>query len=150
MKTSEHGIDLIKRFEGCRLTAYPDPATGGEPYTCGWGITSAAGVGIVDRHTVWTEQEAHDKLVEALGRYEHAVLEAVKHPLTQNQFDACVSLCWNIGPTNFKHSSVVRHINEGRMQEAADSFLAWDKAAHHVMAGLHRRREQERGQFLAT
>ena len=83
------------------------------------------------------------QLAKDLGRFEDAVNSAVKRPLTQNQFDACVSLAFNIGVQGFIGSSVVRQINLGNMQAAADDFLMWEKPPE-----LRGRRESEREQFL--
>lgn len=150
MKVSEKGLELIKAHEGLRLTAYPDPATGGEPFTIGYGCTSAAGVCDVHKGMTITKEQAEEMLLKAIVHYEDVVRLHVTVPLTQEQFDACVSLCWNIGPANFKHSSVVRLLNERRYKEAADAFLMWDKAAHHVLPGLHHRRVAERNRFMGV
>jgi len=148
MKTSEKGIEFIIAHEGLRLQSYPDPATGGEPWTIGVGLTSAAGIIDVKPGMKITLQQAHDYLVASLHQYEKAVNEAVTVPLEQNEFDALVSLCFNIGAANLKHSTVVKKLNAGDREGAAHAFLMWDKANHHVLAGLHRRREDESHLFL--
>lgn len=148
MKTNKAGIDLIKSFEGCRLKAYPDPATGGEPYTIGWGLTSAAGIIKVTPGLRITQEQADAYLVQSLSKYEEAVSKALKVAPTANQFSACVSLCFNIGPGAFAKSSVARKFNAGDMAGAAKSFLLWNRAAGKVMAGLTRRREAEKKLFL--
>lgn len=148
MKTNAAGIALIKEFEGCRLKAYPDPATGGEPWTIGYGLTSAAGIIPVKRGLVITQAQADEYLVKSLAKYEDAVSKALTKPPTPNQFAAMVSLCFNIGPGNFAKSSVVRKLNAGDVAGAANAFLLWNKAAGKVMAGLTRRREAERKLFL--
>lgn len=148
MKTNKAGLDLIKAFEGCRLRAYPDPATGGEPYTIGWGLTSAAGLIKVTPGLKITQAQADEYLVQSLGKYEAAVSKAVTQKPTDNQFGAMVSLCYNIGPANFARSSVVRYFNAGNIQAAADAFLRWNRAAGRVLPGLTRRREDERKLFL--
>ena len=148
MKMSARGLALLKSFEGFRPEAYPDPATGGEPWTIGFGSTHLADGTKVHKGMKITEAEGEELLRATLARYEKAVLEAVQHPLTQNKFDACVSLCYNVGPANFHHSSVREHADHGRMRDAANAFLLWDKANHHVMPGLHRRRVAERELFL--
>lgn len=150
MKTNRAGIDLIKRFEGCRLEAYPDPATGGEPWTVGFGHTSAAGAPAVHKGLRITQQEADDILVRDLVKYEAAVQRALKRNPTDNQFSAMVSLCFNIGPGNFESSSVVRKFNAGDVQGAADAFRLWVKAAGKTLPGLITRREAERALFLSS
>lgn len=148
MKTNKAGIDLIKSFEGCRLKAYPDPATGGEPWTIGVGHTSAAGPPAVRRGLTITDQEATDILKADLAKFEAAVSKTLTKMPTPNQFAAMVSLCFNIGPGAFAKSSVVRKFNAGDTAGAAKSFLLWNRAAGKVMAGLTRRREAERKLFL--
>lgn len=148
MKTNKAGIDLIKEFEGCRLKAYPDPATGGEPWTIGYGLTSSAGIIKVTPGLRITQAQADEYLVQSLVKYETAVSKAMTEKPTPNQFAAMVSLCFNIGPGNFNKSSVLRKFNAGDTAGAANSFLLWNKAAGKVMAGLTRRREAEKKLFL--
>ena len=148
MKTGPEGIALIKTFEGLRLKAYPDPATGGEPWTIGYGTTSSAGVGKITRGMVISEAQAESMLVRSLAAYEKGVLQALKNPPTQNQFDALVSLAYNIGVTNVSRSSVVKYLNAGEVEKAGGAFLLWNKAAGRVMPGLTRRRAAERDLFL--
>ena len=148
MKTNKAGIDLIKSFEGCRLKAYPDPATGGEPWTIGYGLTSAAGIIKVMPGLRITQAQADEYLVKSLEKYEAAVSKALTKTPTPNQFGAMVSLCFNIGPGAFAKSSVARKFNAGDIAGAAKSFLLWNKAAGKVMAGLTRRREAEKKLFL--
>jgi lysozyme len=148
MKTNKAGIDLIKQFEGCRLKAYPDPGTGGEPWTIGYGLTSAAGIIKVYKGLTITQAQADEYLVKSLEKYENAVSKAITKEPASNQFGAMVSLCYNIGPGNFAKSSVVKKFNAGDTAGAANSFLLWNKAAGKVMAGLTRRREAEKKLFL--
>ena len=95
-----------------------------------------------------TKQEAEDILVRDLVKYESAVRKALKRNPNQNQFDAMVSLCFNIGPGNFAKSSIVTYFNSGHAARAADRFLAWNKAGGKVLKGLERRRKAERALFL--
>lgn len=148
MKISPAGLDLIKKFEGLRLAAYPDPATGGEPWTIGYGTTSSAGVGKVKQGMTISEVQAESMLVRSLGAYETGVLQALLHPPGQHQFDALCSLAYNIGITNMSRSSVVKYLNAGLVEKAAGAFLLWNKAAGRVMPGLTRRRAAERALFL--
>ena len=83
-----------------------------------------------------------------LGQYERAVTKAISVAPTSNQFAAMTSLCFNIGPTNFAKSSVVRRMNEGNPKAAADAFLLWNKAGGKVRKGLTARREDEKKLFL--
>jgi lysozyme len=148
MKTSQAGIELIKKFEGKRLKAYPDPATGGEPWTIGYGTTSSAGVGKVKKGMTITEAQAESMLVRSLTAYELSVTHALKTKPTQHQFDALVSFAYNVGPLNMSRSSVVKYMNAGMMEKAAGAFLLWNRAQGRVMAGLTRRRAAERELFL--
>ena len=148
MKTNQAGIDLIKTWEGKRLTAYPDPATGGEPFTIGFGHTSRAGPPAVKKGMRITDQQATDILKADLVKFEDAVVKALTKCPTANQFAAMVSLCFNIGPGAFSKSSVVRKFNAGDTAGAANAFLLWNRAAGKVMAGLTRRREAEKKLFL--
>ena len=148
MKTSADGIEIIKAHEGLRLKAYPDPATGGEPWTIGYGTTSSAGVGKISRGMVITKVQAESMLVRSLEAYEQGVLKALARPPTQHQFDAMVSLAYNIGVGNFARSSVVRFFNAGFLDKSAAAFLMWTKAAGKTLPGLVKRRNAEREHFL--
>ena len=148
MKTSQVGVDIIKFFEGLRLKAYPDPATGGEPWTIGYGTTSGAGVGKIKRGMTITAAQAESMLVRSLDAYELAVLKALSKLPTQHQLDALVSFAYNVGVANMSRSSVVKYLNAGEPQRAASAFLLWNKAAGRVMPGLTRRRAAERDLFL--
>jgi lysozyme len=145
MKTSAAGIELIKAHEGVRLTAYPDPGSGGDPWTIGYGTTHGVHPGMKI-----TQEQAHLMLVNELPVYENVVNHGVHVELTQGEFDALVSLVYNIGARNFLGSTCLRKLNAGDKQGAADAILMFDKASHHVMAGLHRRRADERALFLTA
>ncbi|MGF3028123.1 glycoside hydrolase family protein [Methylobacterium aquaticum] len=147
MQTSEYGRQFLAAFEGVVLRAYPDPATGAAPWTIGIGHTSAAGAPKVTPGMVITRAKAFEILANDLTVFEAWVEKAVKRPLKQAQFDACVSLCFNIGPDNFRQSSIVRHINGNRWLDAGAAFPRWNKAAGKVMTGLVRRRAAERTLF---
>jgi lysozyme len=145
VKTSRTGIDLIKRFEGLELTAYKCSAG---VWTVGYGHTSAAGMPKVEKGMKITVKEAEDILVRDLIKYEQAVTTAVNKLPTQNQFDAMVSLCFNIGPEAFAKSTLVRRFNEGDIAGAADAFLMWNKGGGKVLQGLVNRRKEEQALFL--
>jgi lysozyme len=145
MKTSAVGIALIKRFEGLRLEAYYCPAG---VLTIGYGHTSAAGAPIVKKGMKISEVEADRILTRDLQKYEDAVLKALKTKPNQNQFDAMVSLCYNIGTTGFSKSSVVKRFNEGNIQSSAAAFKLWNKADGRVLEGLVRRRKAESELFM--
>ena len=148
MKTGPEGIALIKKYEGLRLSSYPDPATGGEPWTIGYGTTSTAGVGKIKKGMSITEAQAESMLVRSLAAYELAVMHALSKPPTQHQFDALVSFAYNVGSTNMARSSVVKYLNVGMVEKAAGALMFWNKAASRTMPGLTRRRAAERELFL--
>lgn len=140
MRTSQKGIDLIKKFEGCRLEAYKCPAG---VWTIGYGHTK----GVQNGQKI-TQAQAEEFLIEDLKVYEKAVESCVKVPLSQNQFDALVSFCYNCGSGALKTSTLLRLLNEGKYSEAGEQFLRWNKAGGKVLVGLTRRREEERELFL--
>lgn len=134
---------LIKQSEGCRLTAYPDPATGGAPWTIGWGRTTN-----VKKGDTCTQAQADAWLVEEYDKFEADVRKLVKVPLTANQLGALTCFTYNVGPGNFGGSTLLKMLNKGDYKGAADQLLVWDKADGHVLAGLLRRRQAERELFL--
>ena len=137
------GIDLIRRFEGCRLEAYPDPATGGAPWTIGYGATGPG----IEPGVVWTQEEAEARLVEDVQRFADAVERALTVDVSDNEFAAMVSLAFNIGAAAFRKSTLLRLVNDGHFDEAAKQFERWNRAGGRVMAGLTRRRQAERALF---
>jgi len=145
MKTNRAGIDLIRKWEGCRLTAYQDSVG---VWTIGYGLTTAAGLGPVQKGMTITQQQADDYLVRALVKYEAAVVRALTRAPNENQFAAMVSLCYNIGPGAFAKSSIAKKFNAGDAAGAADAFRLWNKAGGKVLQGLVNRREDERRLFL--
>lgn len=149
MQTSDEGIALIKGFEGCRLTAYPDPGTGGAPWTIGYGwILPVDGKPVRPGMTI--DQATADRLLKTgLVSYEKDVQKIVKVKLTQGQFDALVSFAYNIGSRALSTSTLLKKLNTGDIKGAADEFLRWNKAGGKVMNGLTRRREAERALFLS-
>lgn len=149
MQTSHEGIALIKGFEGCRLTAYPDPGTGGAPWTIGYGWTHPIdGKPVKPGMTI--DQETADRLLKTgLVSYENDVLKLVRVKLTKGQFDALVSFAYNVGSRALSTSTLLKKINAGDIKGAADEFLRWNKAGGKVLNGLTRRREAERALFLS-
>lgn len=145
MTPSEACYDLIKRFEGCKLTAYPDPATGGDPWTIGVGHT---GPEVRPGMTI-SQAIADAYLVKDAEHAADAVRRLVTVPLKQQQFDALVSLVFNIGSGAFGKSTLLRKLNSGDYLDASLEILRWDKAANKVMPGLTRRRAAEQSLFLS-
>jgi lysozyme len=125
MKMSMAGREHLIREEGSRLVAYKDSVG---VWTIGIGHSSRAGSPPVPRAgmTITKEQE-HEILERDLARFEKAVNDAVKVPISQAQFDALVSLAFNIGIGGFKDSTVVARLNAGDHLGAADAILMWRK-----------------------
>ena len=149
MKTSKRGLDLIKEFEGFRGKAYLCPA--GVP-TIGWGTTKGVTKADVQRGRTITRAQAEKLLLADLVAYEDGVDAALTVPPTQHQFDACVSMAYNIGVAGFRGSSVAKAHNRGDMQAAARAFALWNKATvggkKMALAGLTRRRAAEAALYL--
>lgn len=139
------GIALIKRFEGCErriagglIEAYPDPGTGGAPWTIGWGATGP-GIG---PGTVWTQAQADARLENDLVRYAADVARAIGGaPTTQAQFDALVSFHYNTGA--IARATLTRKHIAGDYAGAAAEFARWNRAGGRVLKGLARRRREE-------
>lgn len=129
------GLALIKEFEGLKLKAYLCPA---QVWTIGYGSTGAH----VREGMVITEARAEELLREDLERFERGV-EAAVPGLSQERFDACVSLAFNIGEAAFARSTVAREAKAGDHAGAANAFGMWVKAGGKTLPGLVRRRAAE-------
>lgn len=159
MKTGKRGIALMHSFEDCRLRAYPDPKTGGKPYSIGWGNTQYADGRPVGPNDVISQARADEEFAFDLITFEMMIDQAVKVPLTQNQFDALVSIVYNVGPGNKAKSGILRLksgqpstllrlLNAGDYKGAADQFDVWISKGSAVEKGLRRRRAAEKALFL--
>jgi len=140
MKTSKNGIDLIKKYEGCKLNAYLCPA---KIWTIGYGHTKNVKAG--DKIT---QEIAEQLLINDLQEPENAINAYCQHALTQNQFDALVSFVFNLGSGAFKSSTLLKRINANMMQLASLEFCKWNKAGGKVLDGLTKRRAEEKSLFL--
>ena len=143
MTPSKNCYDLIKEFEGCKLEAYPDPATHGEPITIGVGHTGGVKLG-----DVITQEQADEYLVNDVAHAANAVNQMVAVSITQGEFDALCSFAFNLWVGNLRNSTLLRKLNSGNKDSAANQFLVWNMAGGRLMAGLTRRREAERALFL--
>ena len=143
MNYSKNGLHLTENFEGLRLTAYPDPATHGDPWTIGYGHTGAE----VHQGMTITQDQAEEFLMQDVQKAVQTVNSKEHTDLTQNEFDALVDFVFNCGAGNFAGSTLLKKINAGDTEGAALEFQKWDKAAGHVMAGLVRRRQAETDLF---
>ena len=139
---------LVKPFEGYarRLpngdcTAYPDPASGGDPWTIGYGATGAD----IRVGTVWSLQQAEQALDEHLSHFCKGVL-ALSPGLLQEpdrRLAAIVSFAYNCGLGNYRISTLRKRVNAKDWSGACEEIVKWNKAAGRVMKGLTRRREAE-------
>ena len=146
MKTSDNGIALIKEFEGFVAEPYLDAA--GVP-TIGYGNTFYAnGQPVLMKDEAITEKQAETLMLNVLAKFESGVSELVHIPLNQNQFDALVSLAYNIGLSAFKNSTLLERLNAGLYKDAAEQFLRWVYADKVVLKGLQTRRQKEKTLFL--
>lgn len=171
LRISDRGIDLIKAFEGIMDG---DPSTANlDPYICPAGyVTIGWGHVVLDNGNMLkgrgglarakelipngiTMEEAENLLIDDCIKFERAVKRTITTEVTQGQFDAMVSLSFNIGPANFRTSTVARETNAGRWDAAADAFMMWNKARDpntgilKVLNGLVRRRQAERELYLS-
>jgi len=144
MKYSKNGLHLTEKFEGCRLTSYPDPATGGEPWTIGYGHTGDD----VHPNLTITQQQAEDLLMQDVQKAADDVNLKVMTDINQEEFDALVDFTFNCGCGNFNKSTLLKKINEGDIEGASLEFDKWDRAAGKVMTGLVKRRHSETLLFL--
>lgn len=140
MRTSNKGIDLIKKFEGCKLKAYKCPAG---VWTIGYGHTKG-----VKKGDTCTNEQAIDFLKEDLRVFECAINDLVKVKLNQNQFDAIVSFVYNVGSSAFQDSTMRKFINAGHFPLAAGQFDRWVYAKGVKLNGLVKRRAAEKELFL--
>ncbi len=139
-RTSRRGRELIKRFEGFRSEAYKPHKR--DVWTIGYGHTQG-----VKKGDVVTKQEASKLLSQDLRESEAAVNRLVKVSLSQAQFDALVSLIFNIGAGAFARSTLRRKLNAGEYDEVDDQLARWIYSGGKVFSGLVRRRAAEADLF---
>lgn len=141
LQPSQAAIDLMHQFEGCRLTAYPDPGSrDGHPWTIGWGSTGPG----ISKGTVWTQKQADDRFAADVAKFSARVRDLLDgKPTTQAQFDAMVSFAYNVGVGAFGSSTLLKLHKAGDYAGAQGQFARWNKNDGKVMAGLTRRRAAE-------
>ena len=139
---------LIKPFEGYakRLPngdccAYPDPATGGDPWTIGYGSTGRD----IRQYTVWTKEQAEDALQKHVRHFSSGLVKLSPRLLqaTPRRFAAVISWAYNLGLGNYRISTFKKRVDVGNWEDAAIECRKWNKAAGRVLPGLTRRREAE-------
>lgn len=141
-RISKKGIDLIKKYEGFRSKPYLCPAN---VPTIGFGATfypDGTKVKLTDEPL--SEVIAEVILKKQLEKFEQYVDSYCTDKLNQNQFDALVSFCFNLGPANLKASTLLKKVNVNPNDSSIkDEFMKWVKAGGKTLTGLVRRREAE-------
>lgn len=139
LSCSNDGLRMTECFEGDVLTAYQDQRG---VWTIGYGHTA----GVHPGQTI-TQQQAEAFLQQDILAAANCVNESVQVPLTQSQFDALVDFVFNLGPANFRRSTLLKEINAGHFPQAVSQFALWDHCGGVVNAGLLRRRKAEAAEF---
>ncbi|MBS7545696.1 lysozyme [Ancylobacter oerskovii] len=143
-------VDHVKRFEGCRLTAYPDPGSkNGEPWTIGYGHTSDKFMAVRRGMTI-SQAQADAALEHDLGEAADIVDRLVKVPLNDWQRGALASFVLNIGEGQFSGSTLLRKLNAGNYDAVPGELARWNKNDGKVMKGLVNRRAAEAGLWVRT
>lgn len=139
-------LDLIKRAEDFRSKAYPDTeptAPGGILWTVGYGATGPD----IGPDTVWTQEQADADLADRLIAVNRMVTQAVRVRLNAQQRAALIDFTYNVGNGQFVESTLLRNLNAGDYDGAAEQFPRWNKDDGEVEGGLVKRREVERALF---
>ncbi|ACB24626.1 lysozyme [Methylobacterium radiotolerans] len=134
---------LVGGFEGLRTTAYPDPATGREPWTACFGETEG-----IRRGDTFTVAECKAMLARSLEKYALRMEACVTRPMADETYAAFLSLSYNVDSGGFCKSSVARLWNAGESRASYDAMLRFNRAAGVTMPVLTRRRTQERALCL--
>jgi lysozyme len=138
-------LEHVKRWEGLKLTAYPDPGSrNGEPWTIGYGHTSDGHMKVYRGLTI-TPAQAEAALEYDLNETAAAVEELVKVDLSDNQFGALVSFAFNVGVNAFRKSTLLKRLNKGEYEAVPGEMARWNKNDGKVMKGLINRRAAEAG-----
>ena len=146
MKISSKGLELIKEFEGLSLKPYLDVVN---IPTIGWGNTFYEdGTKVTLKDQPVTKERANELLEVVANRdFADKIFPAIKVKVTQSQFDAMVSLAYNIGTGAFLKSTLLKKVNAGDFAGAGEEFLRWNKALGKEVLGLTKRREREKQLF---
>ncbi len=133
-------VTTVGSLEGLRQTAYPDPATRGKPWTDCYGHTGPD----VRRGVRESLAQCKELLLADLAKAGGGIDRCITHPTTDGQAVAFLSLAYNIGVGGFCRSSIARDFNAGRVTQACNDLMRYDRAAGVVFPGLERRRAIER------
>lgn len=140
---NKFAFELIKKWEGCRLSAYQD---GGGVWTIGYGHTGKD----VHAGLVISQQQADALLLKDLAVFDAGVRVMVKPPLSESKIGAIICLSFNIGLHALATSTLLRKVNCGAISEAANEFGHWNKDNGKIIKGLTRRRAAEKELFLSA
>jgi len=141
MKVNQAGIDLVKAFEGCKLTAYLCPA---KIPTIGFGATFYQDGTKVKLGDKITQAQADELLKHHLDTFAERIITYFKKPLNDNQFSAVLSFSYNLGTGALKSSNLLKKINANPAdQTIREEFLKWKYAGGKILPGLERRRIAE-------
>ena len=147
MKISKKGLELIKEFEGFSANAYLDVV---KIPTIGWGNTFYADGRKVKLGDQISKADALELLEFVANKYfADKIFPKIKVKVSQNQFDAMVSLAYNIGLGAFLKSTLLKKINQGDFKGASLEFERWNRAGGKVLLGLTRRRLKEKALFIS-
>jgi len=148
---NDAGLELIKSFEGFKSDPYPDPGTNGEPYTIGYGTTLYLDGTKVTLQDPPIDEPTANQLLQNLLNNEYCpqVESVITVTITDNQFAAAVSFCFNVGIGNLKQSTFLKCMNNYNFSDAAGALLLWNKSNGIVMSGLTKRRQAEKTLFLS-
>jgi len=143
MSINTKGLEILKRFEGCKLKAYKDIVG---ILTIGYGHT---GKDVREGQTI-TQEEAEAILQKDLEKFVHGVKDLVKVSINENQLAALVVFAYNIGLNALSGSTLLKKLNAGDLQGASEQFIRWNKAGGKEVAGLTNRRNAERDLFVSA
>jgi lysozyme len=148
---NDAALDLICDFEGFVPNWYPDVVHGWKVATVAYGHTDAAGEPkyAATKNKKFTKAEGRMILERDLAQYAAVVRKSVHVDLTPNQFGALVSFTYNLGPSNFLKSTLLKKLNNGDYEGAAKEFARWNRAGGKILKGLTRRRAAEAALFLS-
>lgn len=144
---SPEGLDLVKTFESFKPNAYYDRGGKKGTLTVGYGFTKHD-IPNLNENFVMDKPAAEKMLPDLISnKYGSVVTNSVKVPLSDQQYSALASLAYNIGPTAFKNSTLVKKLNSGDVEGATAEFARWNKAGGKQVEGLTRRRAAEQALF---